>query len=95
MTTPDLQNLTLIFGGAILLGYWAIGMFFFRYWRKTRDGLFGAFAAAFWILAIERLVLLLTDPLNELRPLLYLIRFFGFLVILAAIIGKNWTRRAS
>ena len=80
--------------GAIMLGFWAIGLFFFRFWRKTRDGLFAAFAAAFWVLGIERIVLLLTDPEHEMRPLVYLIRFFAFLLIAVAIFYKNRARRA-
>ena len=75
--------------GAIFLGLWAIGVFFYRFWRKTRDGLFAAFAAAFWVLAIERLVLFLTSPEHELRPLVYLIRLSGFLLIAGAIAWKN------
>lgn len=76
-----------------MLGFWAIGLFFFRFWRKTRDGLFGIFAGAFWVLGIERIVLLLTNPEHELRPLAYLIRFFAFLLIAMAIFQKNRSRR--
>ena len=76
-----------------MLGFWAIGLFFFRFWRKTRDGLFGIFAGAFWVLAIERILLLVTNPEHELRPLAYLIRFFAFLLIAVAIFQKNRARR--
>ena len=76
-----------------MLGFWAIGLFFFRFWRKTRDTLFCTFAAAFWVLAIERLVLFLTNPESEVRPLVYLIRFFAFLLIAVAIFAKNRPRR--
>lgn len=76
-----------------MLGFWAIGLFFFRFWWKTRDALFGAFAAAFWVLGIERVVLLLTRSDHELRPLVYLIRLSAFLLIATAIFLKNRRRR--
>jgi len=81
------------------MGFLAIGFFFFRFWRKTRDSLFAVFAAAFWVLSIERVLLLATaagmDPdsqAHEQRPLVYLIRFFAFMLIIAAFLLKN--RRA-
>lgn len=77
------------------MGFWAIGYFFFRFWKKTGDGLFAAFSAAFWVLSMERLVLLLTDPTDERRPLVYLIRFFAFLLISFAIFLKNRPKRVS
>ena len=36
-----------------------IALFFFKFWRKSRDQLFGVFAAAFLVLAAERVFLLL------------------------------------
>jgi hypothetical protein len=82
-----------------MMGSLAIGFFFFRFWRKTRDSLFGAFAAFFWVFSIERVLLLATSagidpdsPAHEQRPLVYSIRFFAFLLIIAAFLLKN--RRA-
>lgn len=75
-----------------MLGYLAVGFFFFRFWRKTRDSLFGVFAASFWVLAVERIVLLMTNPEHELRPFVYLIRFSAFMLILVAIYLKNRRR---
>jgi hypothetical protein len=51
--------------GAILLGCWAIGLFFFRYWRQTRERLFCHFGAAFQLLVIERVVLTKTGSLDR------------------------------
>ena len=81
--------------GAIMLGYLAIGFFFFRFWRKTRDSLFAVFAASFWVLAVERILLLLTtktllDPENhEIRAYVYLVRFAAFMLIIVAFWLKN------
>jgi hypothetical protein len=86
--------------GGIMVGFLAIGFFFFRFWRKTRDSLFGVFAASFWVLAVERVVLLITTRgvgpdslIHEQRPYVYLIRFFAFMLIIAAFWLKN--RRAA
>ena len=82
--------------GGIMVGFLAIGFFFFRFWKKTRDSLFAVFAASFWVLAAERVVLLMTavgtgpdSLIHEQRPYVYLIRFFAFLLIIAAFLLKN------
>jgi hypothetical protein len=75
--------------GAIMLGCWAIGMFFFRFWRKNSDQLFLFFGAAFWLLAVERFLLLLIDPHSEFQPYIYIVRLVAFLLILFAIYNKN------
>lgn len=69
------------------------GLFFFRFWRQTTDGLFAAFGAAFWLLGLHWLTLALTTPAEEFRPLLYLIRLLAFTVIIAAIVEKNRRKR--
>lgn len=76
-----------ILAGAILVSAWAIFVFFFRYWRKTGDRLFGFFAAAFLLLGIERLSILAVSM--EMQSYVYLIRFCAFLLILCAIFDKN------
>jgi hypothetical protein len=75
--------------GAILLGYWAIGVFFSRFWRASGDRLFGLFAIAFWLLALERLLLILIDLDDETRPYVYTVRLVAFLFIVYAILDKN------
>lgn len=78
-----------VISGAILLGFWAIGVFFSRFWRASGDRFFGFFAIAFWLLAVERLVLIFLDPAHEMRPYVYAIRLIAFLVIIYAIFDKN------
>jgi hypothetical protein len=82
--------------GGIMLGFLAIGFFFFRFWQKTRDSLFAVFAASFWVLAIERVLLLATaggphldSSFHEQRPYVYLIRLCAFLLIIVAFLMKN------
>ena len=83
--------------GGIMMGCLVSGYFFFRFWQKTRDILFAVFAASFWILAIERVLLLATtntDPeslggTHELRAYVYLVRLLAFSLILVAFLMKN------
>ncbi len=78
-----------IISGAIMMACLVAGFFFFRFWKKTSDGLFLMFAAAFWILSIERLILGFIGNENEPNPEIYLIRLSAFVLILLAIIQKN------
>ena len=75
--------------GAILLGFWVAGLFFFRFWKITRDRLFSIFALAFWVMGLERLILTIMTPENEFRPYIYLFRLLAFTLLAAAIIDKN------
>ena len=80
--------------GAIMLGYLAVGFFFFRFWQRTRDSLFAVFAASFWVLAAERILLLITSggpdaDVHEMRPYVYLVRFTAFMLIIVAFWLKN------
>jgi hypothetical protein len=63
--------------------------FFLKFWRQTRDSLFLGFAAAFTIEALNRLAFLFLSNPHEGDPLLYVVRLFSYLLILAAIINKN------
>ena len=83
-------TLAVFFSGMAMLGSWVGGIYFFRFWRKTRDRLFFMFGVAFWLMALERLVLALAiDPWFEEYSFVYLIRLFAFLVIICAIVDKN------
>lgn len=74
--------------GAIVMGYVVAGLFFFRFWKETRDRLFGIFGAAFWMLAVQRLVLTLTSD-SAGHVLIYGMRLAAFVLILYAIWDKN------
>ena len=47
------------------------------------------FAAAFWILGIQRLLLAVTRTIFEDQALFYTLRLAAFVIIIAAIIDKN------
>jgi len=67
------------------------GLFFFRFWRETRDQLFILFASSFWIQAGVRITLSFTDEPEE-HAYLYMLRLLAFLMIVAAILLKNIKR---
>jgi len=81
--------ITQFLSGWIMMGCAACGLFFLRTWRETRDQLFAKFAAAFWLLAVERLVLAVLSPAHEMRPYVFIFRLLAFATILLAIFRKN------
>jgi len=77
--------------GAVTLGFFVAAGFFLRFWRRTRDRLFIAFAAAFVLLAVNQALAAFLGAGDELTPYTYLLRVLGFILILYAIIDKNVT----
>jgi len=75
--------------GLITMGFLVAGLFFLRFWRKTRDFLFAAFAAAFWLLAVNQALLALSELPVEERSWMYLLRLAAFIIIIVAIALKN------
>lgn len=85
----DLTALNAFVSGAAALAFGAIGVCFVRFWKRSHIRLFNLFAVAFFLLAVERVVLVLVNPDNELAPYVYSIRLAAFIVIIAAIIDQN------
>ena len=75
--------------GAATLGYALAAIFFVRFWRRTRDRLFLAFAAAFALLAVNQVLAALLEAGDERTPFVYSLRVLGFALILWAIVDKN------
>lgn len=75
----------LFMSGGLFALSWVAGLFFLRYWKKSQDRFFAFFAGAFWLIALQRLLLL--DP--GTRFVAYCVRLLAFLVILFAIFDKN------
>lgn len=76
--------------GVIAMASVTAGVFFLKFWRDTRDLLFLAFAVTFLVEGFNRTsVLFLADP-GEGTPRIYLVRLFAFLLLLAAILKKNY-----
>lgn len=80
------------FSGAIAMGFLVCAVFFARFWARTRDPLFGVFATAFFLLALNQaLSTLLGLPVEE-RSWLYLLRLLAFVIIIVAIVWKNFRK---
>jgi hypothetical protein len=75
--------------GVIVTSSLTAGAFFLKFWKQTRDLLFLGFGTAFIIEGANRAAFLFVDNPDEGNPVIYTIRLFSYLVILAAIINKN------
>jgi hypothetical protein len=81
--------MTIVFlSGVLTLGYAVAALYFLRFWRESRDPLFGWFAAAFALLACQRLLLIAVRE----NDVLYVVRLAAFVLILIAIVQKNRKR---
>lgn len=78
--------------GAVAVASLLAGLFFFRFWRSSRDRFFLYFALSFWIEGFDRLALGLVTDANEDNPIFYGIRIVAYGLILAAIWQKNRRR---
>ncbi len=70
-----------------------IGLFFLRFWKKTRDHFFLFFAVAFGLEGLNRTLLGLIQSSSENEPIFYLVRLLSFILILIAIVDKNKTNK--
>lgn len=75
--------------GAVTLGYVAGAVFFLRFWRRSGERLFLAFAVAFVLLALNQLLLHVLSVVSEPASFVYALRVLAFVMILAAIVDKN------
>jgi hypothetical protein len=79
--------------GAIMFGFLVAALFFLRFWRRTGDGLFLAFAIAFALLGVGQAVQALANIPQEERSYIFLIRLAAFTIIIAAVVRKNRAAR--
>lgn len=80
--------------GVIAAASFTAASYFLRFWRQTRDIFFLAFAASFFVEGCNRVSFLFLNKPNEGSPWIYLIRMFSFLLIVAAILKKNYGKNA-
>jgi hypothetical protein len=86
-------ELLLVLSGGVIVAAFLAGLFFWRFWIKTRERLFIFFAVAFWALALERVLLVRAGLGNEINPLLYLVRLAAFALIAIGMLDKNRASR--
>jgi hypothetical protein len=75
--------------GALGAGFLIAGLFFLKFWRRTGDGLFVAFSAAFVLLALASALPIFLGTPHEERSGIYLIRLAAFVLIIVAVLAKN------
>jgi hypothetical protein len=69
--------------GATAMGWLLAGLFFFRFWRQTRDRFFLWFALSFWLEAAGRVALALMQPAAEDNPGIYGVRVVAYVMLRA------------
>ena len=84
-----METLIDFLSGGITMGFVVAGLFFLRFWKRTREGLFLAFAFAFWLLGLVQALLAFADIPVEERSWLFLLRLGAFSLILLSIWIKN------
>lgn len=85
--------MTVFVYGALAAGYLIAGVFFLRFWTKTRERLLLIFACAFWLLAISQTLLGILDLDREEQSWIYLIRLSAFSLIIVGIVSVNLRRK--
>jgi len=78
--------------GAVTVAYLVAAGFFLRYWRRSGDRLFAAFAAAFALFALNQLLAAALLVVVEPHSMVYALRILGFVIIIGAIVDKNAVR---
>jgi membrane-associated PAP2 superfamily phosphatase len=81
--------------GVAATGYVVAAVFFAKFWSRTRDTLFGWFASAFGLLALEQALLSWEGVPREEQTWVYLLRLGAFLLIIVAVARKNGRARTS
>ena len=88
-----MDNMNAFLLGALVVACVAAGLFFLRFWRRTRDRLFIVFAFAFWLIGTNWFLLVFTHGNETHYAGLYILRLIAFLLILLGIADKNRPRK--
>ena len=68
-------------------------VYFLKFRRRTGDRFFTMFAVAFFLMALNRVGIVVAGPVGDHVLWFYLVRLAAYLVILLAIVQKNLPRR--
>ncbi|MGH6957544.1 MAG: DUF5985 family protein [Caulobacteraceae bacterium] len=75
--------------GALCAGYIVTAAFFLRFWTRTRDRFFGAFAVAFLLMGANQAVASFFPTPHGENSAAYALRILAFALIIAAVLDKN------
>jgi hypothetical protein len=81
--------------GAVVMACAVIGLFFLRFWHKTRDRFFAILTGAFWMLGLNWAALAYYPTEEKVRTWLYFMRLIAFVLIIMGILDKNRQRPES
>jgi hypothetical protein len=76
--------------GAVTFAHVLAALYFLRFWRRTRDRLFLSFALAFMLFALNQGLAFVFAVYRESTSFIYILRVLGFVLIVAAIVDKNF-----
>ncbi len=86
--------MSLFIHGALMICFFLLGMYFFKFWKKTKDTLFIYFGLAFLLMSANRIGFLFSSQeVIEAKTWLYLLRLVAFALIIMGIISKNQPTR--
>lgn len=80
--------------GMVTGGFLVAALFFFRFWKRTKDALFAIFGISFVLFAVSQVGSQFSNAPREDVVWVYLLRLAGFALILVAVIGKNRQARS-
>jgi hypothetical protein len=78
--------------GILTMGYLTSSVFFLKFWVRTKEALFAAFAAAFALLAGEQAILNILGVARGEKEWIYALPFAAFSLIIFAFLLKNRRR---
>jgi Family of unknown function (DUF5985) len=81
--------MTTFLSGMITAGFIIAALFFFRFWRRTGDALFATFGVSFALFAASQSLSVSFDFLHDDKTAVFVLRLFGFGLLLVAIAWKN------
>lgn len=75
--------------GALAMSSFVAGLFFLRYFTRSRERLFLFFSLAFTVFGLNWVGLLVIPNPTETRHYVYLLRLVAFAFIIAGVVDKN------
>jgi hypothetical protein len=77
--------------GMVTGGNLVAALFFFRFWRRTKEPLFVMFSISFVLFAGGQFGSLWLDGPHDDNTWIFLLRLAGFVLLLVGIVRKNFT----
>jgi hypothetical protein len=90
-----MQDVAVFLGGMATMGFLLAGLFFFRFWVRTKDSLFAKFGIAFWLLAANQAFINVSGIPREDLSWAYILRILAFAMLIYGIVGKNLSQKST